>query len=119
MIIDILTPDRPPTYVREASEQAKDYVEAFAAAGLELRARPWVEAGDRPAIALLAWGYHLALDRWLALLNEWPAATPLFNAPSLLRWNTRKTSHRLRGGRRSDRAHDIRRCRCWNDRVCL
>ena len=89
--IDILVPDGPPAYAREAAAQAQDYVDAFAAAGLALHPTPWTEAGSRPAIALLAWGYHLAIDRWLALLNRWPAEHPLFNAPALMRWNTRKT----------------------------
>ncbi|NNM77344.1 transporter [Sphingomonas sp. ID1715] len=91
MIVDILTPPARNAYAPEAAEQAKSYIEAFAAAGLDLRPRPWPEAGDRPATALLAWGYHTALDEWLALLDRWPAKIPLFNAAALMRWNTRKT----------------------------
>lgn len=74
-----------------AAEQAEAYVAAFARSGLELRPRAWTEAGDAPALALFAWGYHLDLERWLALLDGWPEDLPLFNAPELLRWNTRKT----------------------------
>jgi glutathione synthase/RimK-type ligase-like ATP-grasp enzyme len=91
MIIDILTPPAASSYASEAVEQAKLYADAFARAGLDLHTRPWSEAGDRPALALLAWGYHLDLDRWLAMLEVWPADVPLFNPVALMRWNTRKT----------------------------
>lgn len=91
MIIDILTPPDHSPYALEAIEQAKFYAEAFAAEGLDLRPHPWTEAGDRPALALLVWGYHLDLDHWTALLDAWPAEVPLFNPAGLMRWNTRKT----------------------------
>ena len=91
MIVDLLIPPPHIDYAAEAVDQARDYVAAFARAGLSVRARPWTEAGDAPALALLAWGYHLDLPRWLDLLNRWPAQVPLFNSPALMRWNTRKT----------------------------
>ncbi len=87
----MLIPPPHVSYAAEAVEQAQSYREAFRPAGLDLRPRPWTEAGDRPALALLAWGYHLDLPRWTALLEAWPANVPLFNSPALIRWNTRKT----------------------------
>jgi glutathione synthase/RimK-type ligase-like ATP-grasp enzyme len=89
--IDLLMPSPGDAYAALAAEQAGIYVEAFARAGLTLQPRPWTEAGDAPALALFAWGYHLDVARWLALLDAWPADLPLFNPPELLRWNTRKT----------------------------
>jgi hypothetical protein len=92
--IDILIPSpEEAEYHAEALDQARDYAAAFARAGLDLRPLPWTDpqAGRAPALALLAWGYHLNLPRWLALLDRWPASVPLFNAPELMRWNTRKT----------------------------
>lgn len=90
-MLDILLPSAESAYFDEASEQAQAYVQAFARFGVEARPRPWPEAGAAPGLALLAWGYHLDLKRWLDLLDRWPAEVPLFNAPHLMRWNTRKT----------------------------
>jgi glutathione synthase/RimK-type ligase-like ATP-grasp enzyme len=89
--LDLLMPSAGDAYAALAAEQAQAYITAFARAGLALRPRPWTEAGDAPALALFAWGYHLDVARWLALLERWPADRPLFNPPELLRWNTRKT----------------------------
>jgi glutathione synthase/RimK-type ligase-like ATP-grasp enzyme len=89
--IDLLMPSPGDAHAALAAEQAEAYVAAFARSGLELRPRAWPEAGDAPALALFAWGYHLELERWLALLEAWPAHLPLFNPHDLLRWNTRKT----------------------------
>lgn len=89
--IDLLTPPPGDAYAEPAAEQARGYVAAFARAGVALTPRDWTTAGDRPALALLAWGYHLELDRWLTLLDGWPAHLPLLNPPALMRWNTRKT----------------------------
>jgi hypothetical protein len=92
--LHILTPSPElADYHREALGQARAYVDAFAGHGLDLRPLPWTDpqAGTAPALALLAWGYHLDLPSWIALLDRWPADVPLFNAPDLLRWNTRKT----------------------------
>lgn len=91
MPIDLLTPPASHDYAAPATEQARDFVAAFARAGLDLRPRVWPEAGDTPAIALLAWGYHEQPEQWLALLDGWPADMPLFNPAPLMRWNTRKT----------------------------
>lgn len=90
-LVDLLTPPPEDAYASEAADQAPIYVEAFARAGLAVRPRPWTDAGDAPALALLAWGYHLHLERWLALLDGWGAEVPLFNPAALMRWNTRKT----------------------------
>jgi glutathione synthase/RimK-type ligase-like ATP-grasp enzyme len=89
--LDLLIPPPHIDYATEAADQALSYAEAFARIGLSVRARPWTEAGDAPALALLVWGYHLDLARWLELLDHWPAYVPLFNSPALMRWNTRKT----------------------------
>ena len=89
--IELLIPPPGVSYAPDAAEQARAYVPAFARAGLRLEPRPWTEAGSAPALALLAWGYHLDLERWLALLGGWPDDLPLLNPPALMRWNTRKT----------------------------
>ncbi|MBA2919929.1 hypothetical protein GON01_07665 [Sphingomonas sp. MAH-20] len=89
--IDLLMPSPGDAHAALAAEQVGAYVEAFARAGLALRPRAWTEAGDSPALALFAWGYHLDVERWLALLEGWPPGLPLFNPPPLMRWNTRKT----------------------------
>ena len=88
--LDLLVPPPEVEYHFEAAEQARDYVAAFARAGIAARPRPWPEAGDAPALALLAWGYHLRAAEWDALLGGWRADIPLFNPPALMRWNTRK-----------------------------
>ena len=90
-MLDILVPTADSSYFTEASDQARTYVEAFARVGLTACPRPWPDAGETPALALLAWGYHLEAARWLALLDRWPTTVPLFNSAALMRWNTRKT----------------------------
>ena len=90
-MIDLLLPSANSSYFTEASDQARDYVDAFTRVGITARPRPWPEAGDAPALALLAWGYHLDASRWMDLLDRWPAEVPLFNPAALMRWNTRKT----------------------------
>jgi glutathione synthase/RimK-type ligase-like ATP-grasp enzyme len=89
--LDLLIPPPHIDYAAEAADQARSYAEALARAGIAVRPRPWTEAGDTPALALLVWGYHLDLARWLELLDHWPAHVPMFNSPALMRWNTRKT----------------------------
>lgn len=90
---DILIPPSKISYSSEAADQARTYIETFGRAGIGLRPLPWTDpaAGQSPALALLAWGYHLDLPRWLGFLNGWPSDIPLFNPAALMLWNTRKT----------------------------
>ena len=91
--LDVLTPADPPAYVEAAAEALDRYRAAFAAEGMTLRARPWTQGpGDGEAtLALFAWGYHLDLARWQAILAAWPQDRILLNPAPLLAWNTRKT----------------------------
>lgn len=93
MIVDVLSPAAGSEYAAAATELREGYVEAFAARGMTLRARPWdLGPGDGDAtLALFAWGYHLNVARWTAMLADWPAGRLLLNPPALLQWNTRKT----------------------------
>jgi len=66
--------------------------EALRAAGAEVEAIAWTEAGDLSAfdlvLPLIVWGYHLDYARWLALLDRAEAERwRLINPPTLLRWN--------------------------------
>lgn len=59
--------------------------------GIALEPTPWTTARPtQPALASLAWGYHLQPARWDTLLATWPDDVPLLNPPSLLRWNSDK-----------------------------
>ncbi|MGH6615826.1 ATP-grasp domain-containing protein [Sphingomonas sp.] len=80
-------------YGAAAEAILNDYRAAFAERGMTFRPRPWdLGPGDGDAtLALFAWGYHLDVARWEAMLAAWPADWPLFNAPALLAANTRKT----------------------------
>lgn len=80
-------------YAAVAPEYLAPYGPAFAGRRLELRPRPWDQGpGDGVAtLAFFAWGYHLDVARWEAVLAAWPADRLLFNPPALLAWNTRKT----------------------------
>ena len=91
--IDVLAPAADSEYGAAAREILDQYREAFAARDMILTARPWdLGPGDSHAtLALFAWGYHLDVARWEAMLAAWPAGRPLFNAAPLLAWNTRKT----------------------------
>ena len=66
--------------------------QALAAAGAEVIPVAWTEAPDLSrfdlVLPLVAWGYHLDYERWLALIdqaerNDWRMVNP----PALLRWN--------------------------------
>lgn len=90
--IHILTPSLGADYAPMAAEWFADYRAILARHGFAAEARPWTEgAGGAPALALLAWGYHSLAAQWAALLESWPADTPLLNPPAMIRWNTRKT----------------------------
>ena len=69
--------------------------EALREAGAEVVAAPWTEADDLAGfdliLPLVAWGYHLKLERWLAFLDRLEAeGLPVANPPALLRWNSDK-----------------------------
>jgi glutathione synthase/RimK-type ligase-like ATP-grasp enzyme len=91
--IDVLMPAADSEYGAAAEAILNDYRAAFAERGMTFRPRPWdLGPGDGDAtLALFAWGYHLDVARWEAMLAAWPADRPLFNAPALLAANTRKT----------------------------
>lgn len=93
LTIDLLMPAAGSEYGAAAETILGDYRAAFAERGMTLRPRPWdFGPGDGDAtLALFAWGYHLDVLRWEAMLAAWPAHKPLFNAPALLASNTRKT----------------------------
>lgn len=93
MRLDLLMPARGDGYASLAAAEAEDYGTAFAARGITLAPLPWDEApgSGAAALALFAWGYHLAPDRWRALLDRWPVERPLLNSPALIAWNMRKT----------------------------
>lgn len=101
MIIDVLVPASGDAYAEAAAAELAPYHQPFADAGLVIRPRPWDLAGDfagdlwpgdaAATLALFAWGYHTQVDRWLAMLRDWPAGSRLLNPPDLLLWNTRKT----------------------------
>ncbi|MEO9130065.1 MAG: hypothetical protein ABI240_02530 [Sphingomonas sp.] len=91
--IDVLMPAAGSEYGAVAATILDQYRDAFAAEGMLLNTRPWdLGPGDGVAtLALFAWGYHLDVARWEAMLAAWPAERPLFNTATLLAWNTRKT----------------------------
>jgi glutathione synthase/RimK-type ligase-like ATP-grasp enzyme len=93
LTIDVLMPTAASGYGAVAAEILDQYREAFAARGMTLASRPWDQGpGEGDAtLALFAWGYHLDVARWEAMLAAWPAKRRLLNAPALLAWNTRKT----------------------------
>ncbi|MEN2789234.1 hypothetical protein ABC974_06325 [Sphingomonas oligophenolica] len=84
-------------YGAAARQILDQYRQAFTARGMTLTARPWdlgpgvSQNGGEATLALFAWGYHLDVARWEAMLAAWPAERPLFNGARLLAWNTRKT----------------------------
>jgi glutathione synthase/RimK-type ligase-like ATP-grasp enzyme len=65
---------------------------ALTAAGAAVEPIRWTQVGDVSGhdlvLPLVAWGYHLDYDRWLALLDRAEAeGWPMINPPALLRWN--------------------------------
>lgn len=68
---------------------------ALTATGAEVEPIAWTEACDVSAFDLLlplvAWGYHLEYERWLAFLDRAERERwPMINPPALLRWNSDK-----------------------------
>ncbi|MDB5705863.1 MAG: hypothetical protein JWN66_2979 [Sphingomonas bacterium] len=95
--IDVLMPAAASEYGAVAAEILDQYRAAFTARDMALVTRPWDQGpganenwGDA-TLALFAWGYHLDVARWEAMLAAWPAERLLLNAAPLLAWNTRKT----------------------------
>lgn len=80
-------------YAAIAAEYLQPYAAPFAARGLRLVGRPWPDAAGAAdvTLALFAWGYHTDIAVWDRLIATWPAERPLFNPPTLVAWNTRKT----------------------------
>jgi glutathione synthase/RimK-type ligase-like ATP-grasp enzyme len=69
--------------------------EALIAAGADVEPIVWTEVGDLSAydliLPLVAWGYHLDYNRWLALLHRAETERwPMINPAPLLRWNSDK-----------------------------
>ena len=91
--VDVLMPAEGDGYAEGAARGLDPYRAAFASHGIALNARPWAAGpGEADAtLALFAWGYHFDVARWRKMLAGWPEERPLFNAPALLAWNTRKT----------------------------
>ena len=91
--VDMLMPQAGSAYEAVAAEYFEPYRLAFAAVGIVVTACPWDQAagGSNTTLALFAWGYHLDVARWDAVWRGWPTDRPLFNIPTLLAWNTRKT----------------------------
>jgi len=93
MRLALLTP--APDYQAEWDWAFDVQAAALRAAGAEVVAVPWTEFKDAKGVdlvlPLVAWGYHLRHDEWLAWLDRaeherWP----LQNPPALLRWNSDK-----------------------------
>ncbi len=88
----ILTPDpADETYVHRWREAYEVYRRAFAAAGVETVAVPWIEPWPTDVAAALpvrAWGYHKQVARWRAAVTAAP--TRLINPAPMLLWNTDK-----------------------------
>ena len=81
-------PDYPEAFDWAYDSQA----EALERAGFEVLGRRWTdpacETGVDLVLPLVAWGYHLRLAEWLALLDRLETARiATLNPVSLLRWN--------------------------------
>lgn len=95
--IAILTPDPgdeayggrwPEVLEREAAPLRR--------AGNEVRGVAWTSAAELDSfdlvLPLLAWGYHRLQERWLEATRTWESRrVPLWNQPSVLRWNGDKS----------------------------
>lgn len=70
---------------------------ALGAGGIDVEPRPWTDVGDLAGIdivlPLVAWGYHLRIAQWCALLDRMtqPGEPAMVNPPALLRWNSDKS----------------------------
>jgi glutathione synthase/RimK-type ligase-like ATP-grasp enzyme len=93
MRIAVLVPD--PDYPEPWHWSYEPQAQPLTAAGAEVEPLVWTEVGDVSGydlvLPLVAWGYHLNYERWLALLDRAAAGRwPMVNPPALLRWNSDK-----------------------------
>lgn len=93
MRVAILVPD--PDYPEPWHWTYDVEADALMAAGASVEPVPWTKARDLGgfdlALPLVAWGYHLDFERWLALLDRAESERwPLINPPALLRWSSDK-----------------------------
>jgi glutathione synthase/RimK-type ligase-like ATP-grasp enzyme len=92
MQVTLFTPDSSYEQFRSVWEaRIAMYRALLAPVGIDLEPVAWPGARPiRPALSLLAWGYHLQPARWNTLLETWPDDVLLLNPPSLLAWNSDK-----------------------------
>jgi len=81
-------PDYPESWRWAYDPQAAPLI----AAGAVVEPIIWTQVGDVSGydlvLPLVAWGYHLDYERWLALLERAEGeGWPMINPPALLRWN--------------------------------
>lgn len=94
MRIAFLVPDRDyPEPWRWAFDVE---AQALIQAGADVEPVSWTEAGELAdfdlVLPLVAWGYHLQYDAWLAFLDRVEASgIAMLNPPALLRWNGDKS----------------------------
>jgi glutathione synthase/RimK-type ligase-like ATP-grasp enzyme len=93
MRIAVLVPD--PDYPEPWRWSYEPQAQPLIAAGAEVEPLVWTEVGDISdydlILPLVAWGYHLKYERWLAVLNRAASERwPMVNPPPLLRWNSDK-----------------------------
>ena len=93
MRIAFLVPD--PDYPEPWRWAFDVEAEALIGAGAEVVPVPWTRADDLAGfdlvLPLVAWGYHLQYDAWLAFLDRVDASgVAMINPPALLRWNSDK-----------------------------
>ena len=90
MRIAFLVPD--PDYPEPWRWAFDVEAEALIAAGADVDPLPWTKASDLSGfdliLPLVAWGYHLDYERWLAFLDAVDeSGVRMMNPPALLRWN--------------------------------
>lgn len=94
MRIAFLVPDRnyPEPWRWAFDVEAQALIQA----GADVEPVSWTEAGELAdfdlVLPLVAWGYHLQYDAWLAFLDRVEASgIAMLNPPALLRWNGDKS----------------------------
>lgn len=90
MRIAFLVPD--PDYPEPWRWAFDVEAQALIDAGADVEPLSWTAAGELAGfdlvLPLVAWGYHLRYDQWLAFLDRVEAAgVPMLNPPALLRWS--------------------------------